>query len=178
MILDDAISFLSRLVRDSQAHNTLNSRTIKVFFHKSPSRPEGDSRGIEHLDYEIVAGGTTIQSGTTTADGKIEVPITGGQAELRLKFGGNPVATYQFSLRDDAFEAATTVIGVQRRLRTLGYHLGHEGDNKDGVDGKLGQKTDKAILDCQIDQQIEIDGVIGNDTLSHLNKAVGGSAQT
>src|SRR5216117_3485759 len=123
MILCDLASFLSRLVRDSVAHNTLDSRTIEVFFNKSPGWAEGDDRGIEHLDYEIVAGGTTIQSGSTDASGRIEVPITGGQAELRLMFSGNPVATYQFSIRDGTFEAGTTITGAQRRLRTLGYHL-------------------------------------------------------
>jgi hypothetical protein len=178
MIFDDLITFLSRLVRDSQAHNTLDSRTLEVFFQKSPSWPEGDTRGIEHLDYEIVAGGTTIQSGSTGADGKIEVPVTGGQAELRLTFNGNPVATYQLSLRDDPFEAGNTILGVQRRLRTLGYHLAHAGDGQDGVDGDLGLRTDKAILDFQIDQQLDIDGVVGHNTQHSLSDVVGGSAET
>jgi putative peptidoglycan binding protein len=178
MILGDLANFISRLVRDSIAHNTLDSRTIEVFFHKSPAWSEGDNRGIEHLDYEIVAGGVTIQSGSTDSSGRIEVPITGGQAELRLTFGGNPVATYQFSTRDDTFEAGNTIAGVQRRLRTLGYHLGHAGSNADGIDGNLGGKTDAAILDFQIDNQLQIDGVVGTNTLGKLNDIVGGSAET
>lgn len=177
MIFDDLITFLSRLVRGSTAHNTLDSRTIEVFFNKSPAWPEGDDRGIEQLDYEIVAGGATVRSGTTDADGRIEVPVTGGQAELRLKFGGNPVATYQLNLRDDALEADDTITGVQRRLRILGYHLGHAGDDQDGVDGDLGRKTDKAILDFQIDNQLAIDGAVGHNTRNKLNDIVGGSAQ-
>lgn len=177
MIDPDIGNFISRLVQDAIAHNTLDSRTIEVFFQKSPSTPEGDSRGIEHLDYQIVAGGTVIQSGSTAADGKIELPVTGGQAELRLTFGGNPVATYRFTLRDDAFEAANTVTGVQRRLRNIGYHLGHAGDNNDGIEGELGERTDKDILDFQIDNQLDIDGAVGTNTQQKLNDIVGGSAQ-
>jgi len=177
MILAELGNFVSRLAQDAAAHNTLDSRTIEVFFQKSPSTPEGDSRGIERLDYQIVANGIVIQSGTTEADGKIEVPIVGGQAELHLTFAGNPVATYQFTARDDAFEAGTTIIGVQRRLRSLGYHLGHAGDSVDGIDGDLGQRTDRAILDFQIDNQLAIDGVVGTGTQRKLNDVVGGSAQ-
>jgi peptidoglycan hydrolase-like protein with peptidoglycan-binding domain len=178
MIDFDVGNFISRLVQDATAHNTLDSRTIEIFFQKSPSTPEGDSRGIEHLDYEIIAGGTVIQSGSTGADGKIELPVTGGRAELRLTFDGNPVAAYLFTLRDDAFEAANTVNGVQRRVRNIGYHLGHAGGNNDGIDGDLGGRTDKAILDFQIDNQLDIDGAVGTNTQRKLNDIVGGSAQT
>lgn len=178
MILDDIGQAISRLVQDAQTYNTLNSKTITVFFQKSPSWDTGDSRGIADLEYEIVAGGVTMPSAKTGADGKIEIPMSGGTAELHLKFGGNIVAKYELVLRDDSFEAATTVEGVQRRLRLLGYHLGHSGDDEDGVDGVLGEKTDKAILDFQIDQQLAIDGVVGRDTQKHLNDTVGGSAKT
>ena len=175
---DGSGTSLSRLVSDSTAHNTLDSRTIEVFFHKSPSWAESDTRGIEQLNYEIVAGGVTVRSGTTEADGRIEIPVSGGQAELRLKVGEDAVATYQFILRDDALEAGDTIAGVQRRLRILGYHLGHAGPSLDGVDGDLGRNTDRAILDFQIDNQLAIDGAVGRGTLNQINDIVGGSAQT
>jgi Putative peptidoglycan binding domain len=177
MILDSLANFTSRLVRDSTAHNTLDSRTIEVFFHKSPSWAESDTRGIGEMDYEIVADGIVVRSGTTEDDGRIEVPVTGGQAELRLTFQGNEVATYQFNVRDDALEGDTTIPGIQRRLRILGYHLGHAGAGQDGIDGDLGGKSDKAILDFQIDNQLAIDGVVGANTRTTLNDIVGGSAE-
>lgn len=177
-MLDSIASFVSRLVRESSAHNTLDSRTIEVFFHKSPAWPEDDTRGIGQLDYEIVAHGVVVRSGTTEDDGRIEIPIVGGQAVLHLKFQGADVATYQFNLSDDALEADTTIAGVQRRLRMLGYHLGHAGDGQDGIDGDLGGKTDKAILDFQIDNQLAIDGVVAGNTRSTLNDIVGGSAES
>jgi hypothetical protein len=177
MSFSDLASFISRLVRDATAHNTLDSRTIEIFFQKSPAPPTGDSRGIESLDYEIVDGTTVLQSGSTGEDGRIEVPVTGGQAQLRLTWQGNPVATYELHLRDDPYEAVTTITGVQRRLRNLGYHLGHAGADADGIDGDLGERTDDAILDFQIDNELVIDGAVGTGTQNELNDVVGGSAE-
>ncbi len=167
---------VARLTRDSTAHDTINTRTVEIYFHKSPGWPDGDQRGIEGLEYQVLSEGSVTQSGRTGNDGKIEMSIRGSESTLQLMFNGTSVAEYRITIRDEEWEASTTIIGIQRRLRSLGYHLGHTGDGMDGIDGNLGEKTDKAILDFQIDKNLTADGKIGTQTRHSLNSAVGGSA--
>lgn len=167
---------VARLTSDSTAHDTVNTRTVEIYFHKSPGWPDGDQRGIEGLEYQVLSEGRVTQSGRTGNDGKIEMSIRGSESTLQLMFNGASVAEYRITIRDEDWEASNTIIGVQRRLRALGYHLGHAGEGMDGIDGNLGEKTDKAILDFQIDQNLTADGKVGTQTRNSLNRAVGGSA--
>ncbi len=167
---------VARLTKDSTAHDTVNLRTVEIYFHKSPGWPDGDSRGIEGLEYQVLSEGSVIQSGRTGNDGKIEVSIRGNESTLQLMFNGASVAEYRITIRDEDWEASTTVIGIQRRLRALGYHLGHSGEGADGIDGDLGEKTDKAILDFQLDYELTADGKVGDRTRNSLNSVVGGTA--
>jgi hypothetical protein len=168
---------ISRLINGGGGHNTLDVRTIEVYFQKSAGVDEGDSRGIEGLEYRIVSGGLQTQSGRTAADGIVRALLRPGvDSTLELLFNGNLVAQYRLSLRD-ALEPDTELTGIQRRLRTLGYQLGHEGDTADGCDGQMSPRTDKAILDFQIDAGLAFDSIVGDNTRSALNQAVGGSAQ-
>ena len=147
MILDS----IARLVRDSLAHNTLNVRTIEVFFQKSAGVDEGDDRGITGLEYRVMSGGREVLSGTTEDDGKVAVPLRpGADTILELLVDGNAVSQYRITARDDALEPDTEIIGWQRRLRQLGYQLGTVGATRDGVDGSMGRRTDKAIQDFQV----------------------------
>lgn len=174
MILDD----VARLVADAAAHNTLNVRTIEVYFQKSAGVDEGDGRGIQELEYRVMIEGREAQSGRTGDDGLVAVQVRpGAQTILELMWQGAPVAQYRLSLRDDPFEPDTEVLGVQRRLRVLGYQLGSAGDTGDGVDGAMGQHTDKAIQDFQIDAGQAFDSVVGQQTRNALNDQIGGSAQ-
>jgi hypothetical protein len=174
MILDR----IARLVADALGFNTLNVRTIEVYFQKSPGVDQGDNRGIENLEYRVTVNGQETQSGRTAADGLVAVQVRPGvEAVLELLHAGATVAQYRVVARDDAFEADTTIAGVQRRLRTLGYHLGRGGDTNDGVDGTMGHHTDNAILDFQIDSGQVFDSVVGQHTRDALNDEVGGSAE-
>ena len=168
---------ISRLLSSSGAHNTINIPVAEVFFQMSPGPSEGDDRGIDQLEFQVVHGGRTVQSGRTGSDGRILMRVHGGVSQLNLISGGNVVAQYTFTVRGDPFEAATEITGVQRRLRSLGYHLGHAGAAGDGIDGDVGARTDKAILDFQIDQGLVFDGKVGTHTRAKLNDVVGGSAQ-
>jgi peptidoglycan hydrolase-like protein with peptidoglycan-binding domain len=167
---------VARLNSESTAHDTVNTRTVEIYFHQSPGWPDGDNRGIEGMEYQVLSEGSVTQSGRTGRDGKIEMSIRGNESTLQLMFNGASVAEYRIAIRDEDWEAPTTIIGVQRRLRALGYHLGHTGDESDGIDGDLRDKTDKAILDFQIDSNLTSDGEVGNQTRNSLNNAVGGSA--
>jgi hypothetical protein len=120
----------------------------------------------------VVKEGAVIQRGTTGTDGKIRIRIQGGVSTLQL-LDGSPVAEYEVSIRDDAIEAATTPEGLQRRLRMLGYQIGHDGPEGNGVDGTVapGVAMDRAILEFQVDQSarnLVIDSIVGNNTRNAL----------
>lgn len=172
------LSYIARLIRDATAHNTINVRTAEIYFQKSPGNSTGDTRGIEGLTYRVMSGGVEIQSGTTTDDGLISVSIRGNDPSIvEILHNGQVMSQYQVRLRDDALEADTTLIGVQRRLRQLGYQLGSAGATNDGVDGQMGVRTDRAIQQFQADQGRDFDSVVGGQTRSDLNDEFGGSAQ-
>jgi hypothetical protein len=166
---------IARLVPGSAAFNTLNIRTVTIFLQKSPGKPSGDVRGIDGIRFQVVKDGAVIQTGTTGADGRVQMRIQGGVSTLQLLAGG-AVAEYEVSIRDDALEAVTTPDGQQRRLRMLGYHIGHTGTDGNGVDGIAAPGTgmDRSILEFQADARtLAIDSVAGNQTQGALRTAAG-----
>ena len=174
---DDELT-VARLGPDASGHNTLNIKTIEVFMQRFAGMIADTDAGIEGMSYQVFNNGEMVQSGVTEADGRILVRMLNGAAELRLMFNNICVARYTINDRQEPLEADTEIAGVQRRLRALGYQLGHAGDGSDGIDGDLGWKTDKAILDFQIDNNLAFDGVVGRRTRSALNDVVGGSAES
>lgn len=56
----------------------------------------------------------------------------------------------------------------QRMLVDLGYDLGKFGPNEDGIDGKFGPVTQKAVIEFQKDNQLLMDGIIGPNTAAVL----------
>jgi len=177
-IFSSLFSAISRLFADAPAHNTLVIRTVEIFFHRSPSPAQDVVRGIDDISWRVMSGGVEIQNGLTNSDGLVAVQVRGTtDSILELLHDGTVVSQYRVRPRAGGYEADTTVEGVQRRLMQLGYHIGHSSPTGDGVDGDLGTTTDKAILDFQIDEVIDFDGVVGGTTRSHLNDQCGGSAQ-
>lgn len=61
----------------------------------------------------------------------------------------------------DSIEAKTTNKGVQSRLSLLGYELGD-------IDGKIGSKSDRSLLNFQADSDLNADGRIDNFTRNQL----------
>ncbi|MEZ6234614.1 MAG: peptidoglycan-binding domain-containing protein [Phycisphaerales bacterium] len=178
MTLRDILNSIARLHSGSSSHNTFNIRTIEIFLQKSAGVDEGDDRGIEGLAYRVTSDGNDVLRGTTEADGKIAVPFRPNTAMvLELLHEGNPVARYNLHINQNPFEPDSELIGLQRRFRQLGYQLGNAGDARDGIDGEMGRRTDKAIQDFQIDAGLAFDSVAGDNTKAALNDAVGGSAQ-
>jgi len=157
---------------DDEHPMTIRRQVVEVFFQRSPGKVDGDVRGISGLDYRVVAGGREVQTGTTGEDGKIEAICIEGEATLELLWEGNPVASYALTAREEEWEEVTTLTGQQRRLNLLGYQLGG-GTEGTGVDGEMGKRTDRAILDFQIDQKINHDGVVGDTTRTKLTEAAG-----
>lgn len=150
--------FLSRLTPDSTFHDTLNLRTVEIYFQKSPGNDKGDKRGIKGLKYRVVSDGVTTPEKETGEDGKVEMRIQGTRATLQILWGGSMVAEYIVTISDADLEAENTRLGQQRRLRILGYHLGHEGNDRIGVDGNARMETERSILDFQVDNNLTING--------------------
>ena len=169
-----SVSSIARLVSGSSAFNTLNVRTVDLFFQKSPAKPSGDVRGIDALNFQVVKDGAVIQTGTTGADGRIRMRIQGGVSTLQL-LAGAVFAESTVSIRDDAIEDVATASGQQRRLRMLGYQIGHTGPEGNGVDGVAAPipEVDRSILEFQADGDLQMDSIAGPITQTALTGAAG-----
>ncbi len=137
---------------------------FELFLQRSPCFSEGDDRGVEGLAWRVRSGpgeDTVLQEGTTDASGLIHAQMLGEAVFVDLMFEGAAVATYEVRLRPGDFEEVTTIRGQQRRLRSLGFQLGADGPDQDGVDGTIGGRSDAAILEFQVE--------IGADTTGSAN---------
>lgn len=165
----------ARLVPSSTAFNTLNlPPPVPIHFHRSPDFPQGDVRGIDGLDFQVVSGGA-VQVGRTGPDGKIDVRVPpGGSATVQLLHNGATVAEYVVTIEPAALAAATSVQGQQERLRMLGYQIGHAGADGNGVDGNLSLVFERSVLDFQVDQGLVADAIVGPQTRGRLTARAGG----
>lgn len=188
---------VARLVSSSNAFNTLNTPPpVPIHFQKSPDFPGSAPRGIAGLDFQVSVGGSVVTSGRTAADGLVNVPVPpGGTARLELLFAGKVVAQYDVTVdsaelgdlnsvdavldpearSQDANELLNTaeIIGIQERLRMLGYHIGHGGDEGTGVSALLGLEWERGVLDFQIDQGLLPDAKVGPKTKAKLKSRAG-----
>lgn len=169
-----SVTPISRLVAGSTALNTLNLRTVVIYLQKSPAKPSGDQRGIAGVDWEVVKDGDVFQTGTTGKDGKIEMWVPGGSATLRVKAAG-ATAEYAVSVRNDRIEELDSVMGPQRRLRMLGYHLGHSGGEGNGVDGiaRPSREFDRSVLEFQADSSRKMDSLMEDAAAGALKREAG-----
>lgn len=142
----------------ASTRSTIATRTVDIYFQRCPQRPASGAaaRGIQDLDWRVTSGGGVIANGRTGADGKVAVPLRGGRTSiLQLLVGGRPVASYTIRERTAAAEAVSTLRGQQRRLGSMGYHLGAA-----GADGIMGRNSDRAILEFQGDESVDMTGVV------------------
>jgi hypothetical protein len=166
---------IARLVPGSPAFNTLNVRTVDIFLQKSPGRPAGDVRGVDAAQFQVVSNGVVIQNGTTGPDGLIRMRIQGGVSTLQVLTGG-VAAEYTVTIRDDAIEGVATTAGQQRRLRMLGYQIGHTGPDGNGVDGVDAPSAalDRTILEFQADDgAVQMNSLADATTQPRLTAAAG-----
>lgn len=57
----------------------------------------------------------------------------------------------------------TDVIYLQKRLKEKGYNVGK-------IDGDFGRKTEKAVLEYQVQHGLKVDGIVGAETWASLEK--------
>lgn len=72
------------------------------------------------------------------------------------------------SLINESDDKELRIIEIQKALRKLEYNLGRTGPNKDGVDGKYGELTKRAIEDFQTKNGIKPTGFVGEITAPKL----------
>src|SRR3954470_5838073 len=149
---------VARLAPGAAAHNTINTRTVSIFFQKFPGTASG--AGVAALDFRVLnPDGTVAQQGQTPADGRIRVSLSAGDTS-RLEILGS---VYQISLLDRPLHPRDELRGVQERLNMLGYNAGAlRADNQraDARDGRtpsnMGlndtEASERAILNFQADQ--------------------------
>lgn len=145
----------------------VKKRVVEVRLQRSPG--VADERGVEGLDFRVEAEGQELQTGTTAADGKIEVQLAGDETTLTLLYQDTPIATYRVTQRAEEPEDVALVRGQQRRLRGRGYPLGESGPDSDGVDGVAGRRTGRAVLEFQADEGLTMDGIVGSKTQGALD---------
>lgn len=165
-------AFISRLVSSATGFNTLNTPIVPVIFQRSPGVASGNDRGIQGMDFRVLSGANVLQTGQTPADGRIMVRAPGGRATLEILHAGAAIATYDVRVHTQAIEGDDTIPGVQRRLRMLGYQIGRDGTEADGIGPDLTKQMDRAILDFQIDQKLPFDGKVNAATTTKLNDQV------
>lgn len=139
---------------------------LKILFQRCPGKVA--SVGIAGLDYVAIAGGTTSK-GKTAADGTVTIRMYEEETAKLTILG----TEYQVTARTGELEAINTRRGQQRRLRLLGYQIGHGGPEGNGVDGQAGYNTERSLLDFQADQGIAIDASPGPTTRTRLTTAAG-----
>jgi peptidoglycan hydrolase-like protein with peptidoglycan-binding domain len=66
------------------------------------------------------------------------------------------------------------VLELQSYLKQLGYGslLGDYGPNHDGIDGKFGEATKKAVMKLQEDKRLKVDGIVGPNTWAAICASV------
>ncbi|MBU3004263.1 peptidoglycan-binding domain-containing protein [Paraglaciecola arctica] len=139
---------------------------LEIFFQVYPgtSTQDGTNIGIADQPYQITFSNGNSSNGQTDADGKILITAPPGvTAQLRI-FNTDYDVTARGSL-----EPITQLAGVQRRLQMVGYELGEH-----GVDGAIGQNTERAVLDLQYDAALNIDArgsVVNQQTRDMLSGA-------
>ncbi len=88
------------------------------------------------LPYKLTIG-DRVCTGTTDAEGKLEIPIPGNAKSGRLEVGkDDDIRTYH--LRLGSVDPVESITGVQQRLNNLGFACG-------AADGVLGPRTRAAL---------------------------------
>ncbi len=144
----------------ASGHATIRRRPIELIFQRYPGTDA--AAAIQGLNYEITIAGSPPTTGTTGADGKVIIRLGAGETANLNIMGSN------YEIRARSFlEPIDQLRGIQRRLNMLGYNAGP-------VDGIMGPRTERAVLNFQADNDpLIIDGLPGPRTRQALRDRVG-----
>lgn len=153
----------ARIPRRARASGSagVRRRLVTIYFQRCPGTDA--SLGIQGLNYTVKIGASgPATSGTTGADGKIEIKMYVTDTAT-LKIMGTE---YSVSIQG-TLAPADKFLGVQRRLRMMGYFVGD-------ADGKLNASTEYALLGFQADNgPLKIDGIPDANTQQKIKAKVG-----
>lgn len=156
---------IARLLRVAMAHNSINVKTVKIYFQTSPGVPGKDKRGIEGLDYQVMCEGIPIQGDKTDKNGLVKVRVAPGVTTTLHILGSE----YEVSLLG-GHHPVEEMRGVQQRLTMLGYHTGAlHGDNRraDTYENP-NEETEREILNFQADHSCFPDAMFGPKSMKAL----------
>ena len=152
----------ARTGKDLKHHNTVRLRRLKVVLQRYPGTHGSDAdRCIADVDWALKVDGRLIAKGRTGSDGVVEAMVPAGSRTILEAMDTEYEVVIAPELKD-----VTDRAGQQRRLTELGYWLGE-------VDGTLGRRTDRSILEFQADTGLDPDGVVGSQTRSRLTSEGG-----
>lgn len=169
-------SITAPVTRTSEGEDLVNTLVVsrdvvKIRYQIAPGTEAG--LGIANADFKILSGGTEIKSGKTNADGEIEVPL---QPLLTGAVTVNIFGT-DFNLTlHKGLEVVTNRRGQQKRFDILGYITGYQRDpvaNNVPDDNLDSTRFQQAIMNLQTDSNLDIDGIIGNNTRTDLTSKAG-----
>jgi hypothetical protein len=117
---------------------------------------------ISNEDYILLVEGNFFE-GTTDADGRIEQRIPPDSAQVKLRIGQN-FDEYHINLGH--IDPPDYVSGAQGRLKNLGFYRGQ-------VDGELGAQTEAALRRFQSKYDLDVSGVLDDQTCRRLQEIYG-----
>ena len=116
---------------------------------------EYEDMPVSNSDYRLVLDGLARQ-GTTDAQGLLEVSIPPNASQGVLEIDG-----LSFTLQLGALDPASEDIGIQQRLKNLGFYHGE-------LDGIVGPQTRAAITEFQARTGLKVSGELDDSTRQKL----------
>jgi len=129
-------------------------------------RMQDHGQPIGGEDYEIRVDGTIFAAGQTASDGLIEEPVPGTSLEALVRLPRLGIERVISLGPTESFPPVSTILGVQLRLRQLGFFFGT-------ADGQGGPQTNGAIRAFKISQRLPADSVLDQRTRQALTTAYG-----
>jgi hypothetical protein len=168
-------ALVTRTAEGLEILNTLVVPTGEVRLRFQIAPGTGGGLGISRAQFSLLFGGEEFASGTTDANGEVGIPIQqmlSGGVVVRI-FGTDYNVTFHPKL-----QPVGILTGQQKRLDIMGYITGYQlgefrtasGRPDDNINGV---RTQQAIMNFQTDQSLDIDGVIGPQTINALKSQVG-----
>ena len=154
--------------------NTINRRRIQIFFQRFAGT--NARSGIAGLAFSVTVNGGPAVTGTTPADGKVEMLLSAGDtAQLSILS-----SQYDVSLLVGGLHPVVELRGVQQRLNMLGYNAGAiQGDTTPPItappviENQSTLETELAMLNFQADNDpLFADAICGTRTQNSIRSKV------
>ena len=119
-----------------------------------------DDEPVRHAPYVLTVD-RSRHEGTTDGDGMVEawIPPAARRATLEVEVDEGDIREYELEL--GALAPIETIVGVQQRLRNLGYECGET--------GRLDDAMREALEAFQADAELEVNGEL-DDTRAAIEK--------